>query len=326
VTTRGSVQLTLIPPDDYARVVLPDSAALWAQGRTRDEYASDFHDIAASSYGKRRFRTLGLVVDGRIVASCKRYERELRCGERTYAAAGIGAVFTPADLRGRGYATAMLGAFLDGERARGTDLAFLFSDIHPAFYERLGFVALPSRTFSLRADSLPARRLDITPIGAGDWGGVRRCFDALDGRRSIALRRTPLVWEWLRIASRSHVANGARVELQVRKGKTALAYVFGRRLPKTDAFVLDEFAYTGDEGFDAIAPLLRAAAGDLRKITGWLPPQIARAALPRGAVKRRKSGIAMLVPLSTAARLAWRTEAAAVLADDADRCWPTDHI
>ncbi len=322
----GSVQLSLIPPDDYARVVLPDSAAMWAAGRTHDQYIGDFHELAASSYGKRRFRTLGVVIDGRIVASCKRYERELRCGDRTYTAVGIGAVFTPPDLRGRGYATAMLGAFLDSERARGTDLVFLFSDIHPAFYERLGFAALPSRTFSLRADSLPARRLDIRPVGDADWSGVRRCFDALDARRRVALRRTPLVWEWLRIAARSHVASGARVEFHVRTGKTTLAYVFGRRLPKTDTFVLDEFAYTGDEGFDAIPPLLRAAAGDLRKITGWLPPDLARVALPRGAVKRRKSAIAMLVPLSTTARLAWRTEAAAILADDADRCWPTDHI
>ncbi len=155
---------------------------------------------------------------------------------------------------------------------------------------------------------------------------MRRCFDALDARRTTAFRRTPLVWEWLRITARSHVESGARIELHVRKGKSTLAYVFGRRLPKTDTFVLDEFAYTGDEGFDAVAPLLRAAAGDLRKVAGWLPPDVARAALPRGAVKRRKSAIAMVAPLSTAARIAWRSGAGGILADDADRCWHTDHI
>jgi len=306
--------------------VLPDSARLWAAGRTAEQYAGDFREIAASSYGKRRFRTLGLVIDGRIVASCKRYEREIRCGERSYRAAGIGAVFTPTDLRGRGYATAMLGVLLDSELAGGTDFAYLFSDIHPLFYERLGFIALPSRTISLRADSLPARRLEISAIGDADWAGIRRCFDALDTRRPIAFRRTPLVWDWLRVGARSHVDSGARVERQVRRGRVTLAYVFGRRLPRTDTFVLDEFSYTGDEGFDAVAPLVKAAAGDLRKITGWLPPDIARAALPRGAVKRRKSAIAMIAPLSPSARSAWKTNGAAITADDADRCWQTDHV
>lgn len=320
------MQLSTIAPADYARDVLPQSSALWAEGRSFDEYAGDFAKVAASAYGRRRFRTLGLRIDGELVTSCKRYEREIRCGHNTLRATGVGAVFTPATLRGRGYATAMLGALLDRERASGTDVAYLFSDIHPAFYERLGFIALPSRTISLRADTLPARRLDVAPVTDGDWTAIRRCFDALDGRRPIAFRRTPLVWEWLRIRSRPRKDDGQRVALIVRRGRNAAAYAFGRRLPKTDTFAVDEFAYAGDEGFDAVGPLLRSAAGDLRKIAGWLPPDIARAALPRGAVKRRKSSIAMIALLSAPARGAWRTAGGGILADDADRCWSTDHI
>ena len=62
------------------------------------------HEVAASPYGSKRFRTVGLHVDGRLVCSFKRYERELRCGDRTLRAFGIGAVFTPPEERGRGYA------------------------------------------------------------------------------------------------------------------------------------------------------------------------------------------------------------------------------
>jgi GNAT superfamily N-acetyltransferase len=320
------VQLTTIAPADYARDILPHSSSIWAAGRSFDEYVQDFVAVAGSAYGKRRFRTVGLRIDGSIVVSCKRYEREIRCSDRVLRAAGIGAVFTPPKLRGRGYASALIGVLLDSERAAGTDVAFLFSDIHPAFYERLGFVVLPSRTISLRADMLPATRLDFGAVLDSDWAAIRRCFDALDNRRPISFKRTPLVWEWLRTAARANSSDGARVALIARPSRTGAAYVFGRRLPRLDAFVVDEFGYTGDDGFDAVAPLVRSAAGDLRKVTGWLPPDVARPALPRGAVKKRKNGITMIALLSPTARAAWRLQAPAILADDADRCWSTDHI
>ena len=320
------MQLTTIAAADYARDVLPHSSSVWGQGRSLDEYIEDFVAVAASAYGKRRFRTMGLRIDGSIVVSCKRYEREIRCGERVLRAVGIGAVFTPPELRGRGYATAMIGALLDSERTLGTDLVYLFSDIHPAFYERLGFIALPSRTISLRADTLPATRLAIAAVGDGDWTAIRRCFEALDSRRPISFKRTPLVWEWLRTAARVKRVDGQRIALVVRNARNASAYVFGRRFPKLDAFALDEYGYTGDDGFDAVAPLIRSAAGDLRRVTGWLPPDVARPAIPRGAVKKRKNGITMIAPISQPARAAWRRHAAAILGDDADRCWSTDHI
>jgi predicted N-acetyltransferase YhbS len=307
------------------RVVLPRSHALWAGARSFDEYAGEFRTTAASGWGKRRFRTLGLRIGGELVASCKRYERVLRCGERTFAAAGIGAVYTPAELRGRGYATALLGAFLDAERDAGTDLAYLFSDIHPAFYARLGFVALPSRTIALRADLLPGERVTVVALGDGDAAAIRRVFDALDARRPFAFARTPLEWDWQRLRAGSSEHPGQVLRLGVRRGRGLAAYVTGRRVPLADAFVLDEFAFARDEDAGTLAPLLRAAAGDLRTIRGWLPPAVARDPLPRGAVRARTSAIAMLLPLSAAFRAAFRARPLERRAP-ADPCWSTDHI
>jgi GNAT superfamily N-acetyltransferase len=319
------LSIGVVAPREYVRDVLPRSQSLWAGARTLEEYVAEFEAAAASAWGRRRFRTVGLRVEGELVASCKRYERLLRCGERRYRAAGIGAVFTPPELRGRGYATALLGAFLDAERAAGTDLAYLFSDTHPAFYERLGFAALPSRTISLRADALPAERVEVAALGTHDEGAVRRVFDALDTRRPFALARTPLDWEWqrMRAASREHA--GGDVRLGVRRGRALLAYVAGRRVPDADAFVLDEFAFARDDDRALIAPLLRAAAGDLRTVRGWLPPAVARDALRRGAVRARRGSIAMVLPLSRAFRAAfWRAQTEA--RGGADPCWSTDQI
>ncbi len=318
--------LATLSAEEYVRDVLPHSRTLWAGNRTFEEYAGEFRTAAGSSWGRRRFRTIGLRVDGELVASCKRYERTLRCGERSYRAAGIGAVFTPPELRGRGYATALLGAFLDAERAAQTDLAYLFSDIHPAFYERLGFIALPSRTISLHADTLAAERIALVTLDDDDAGAMQRAFEAMEARRPFAFTRTTLDWQWqrLRNASRAHAI--APLQLGVRRGRALAVYVSGRRLPSADTFVVDEFAYRGEDDAALIRPLLRAAAGDLRTIRGWLPPTVARAVLPRGAVRRRKDAIAMIAPLSPSFRAAWRHAADDLRGGDSDPCWSTDHI
>ena len=115
------------------------------------------------------------------------------------------------------------------------------------------------------------------------------------------------------------------LRLGVRRGRALAAYVTGRRIPAADAFVLDELAFARDEDARCIAPLLRAAAGDLRTIRGWLPPAVAREALPRGAVRARTDAIAMLLPLSAAFRTAFRASHTE-RRDNADPCWSTDHI
>lgn len=324
-TAPGDLRLEIIAADEYVRSVLPLSEALWAGARSSDVYAGEFRAVAGSGWGKRRFRTIGLRIGGELVASFKRYERELRCGERGYRTAGIGAVFTPEELRGRGYATAMIAAFLDAERDAGTDVVYLFSDLHPAFYERVGFVALPSRTFALRADTLSSDRVQVAVLGDADAGAMRRVYDALDAHRPFAFVRKPLDWEWQRLRAASAEHGAPLLRLGVRRGRSLGAYVMGRRVPAADAFVLEEFAYGREDDAQLVAPLLRAAAGDLRTIRGWLPPAVARAVLPRGAVRPRSAAIAMLVPLSARFRSAFRAHLTGKT-DPADACWSTDHI
>jgi GNAT superfamily N-acetyltransferase len=312
---------------EYVRDVLPHSAEIWSGDLSFAGYAAEFGELSASGFGRRRFRTLGLSDDGEIVVSCKRYQRELRCGERVFRAAAIGAVFTPKAHRGRGYATAFLGALLDAERAGGTDFVFLFSDIHPAFYQRLGFIALPSRAIVLRADTLPHARLPGRTLVEADWPAIERCFSALESTREFALTRPPLVWDWIRMRARAQEpAGGVLVRLGVMRARRLVAYVLGRRFAAVDSFALDEFAYIDDEAATLVPALIRNAAGDLRKVTGWLPPAPARSLIPRGAVRPRKTAITMVVPLSAAARAAWERSAAMVAGAPADPCWNADHV
>ena len=312
---------------DYVREVLPQTHALWGDGRSYERYVEDFRTVATSAYARRRNFTLGLR-DGDVLAcSCKNYDREVRYENGALSATGIGAVFTRSALRGRGYASAMLGALLDAERDAGRDLAFLYSDIHPAFYEKLGFVALPSRAMTVRAGLLDGSPAGAAPLETRDWPAVRRCFEALDAERAWSLRRTPLVWDWMRDRWNAPVSDGSQpVRLVVRRGRGVIAYAFGRRIPRRDTFALDEYAFDGPEGRRLVPALLRAGAGDLRRIGGWLPPAPARDVLPRTSVRARKSAVLMVVPLSAAARSWWLACKAATLASRADATWSSDHI
>lgn len=319
------MRLREISPELYARSVLPLTADLWAGRRVFDTYVAHWLEIARSRYGRRHYRTIGLYDGRRLVTSFKRYERGIEVAARRFAAIGIGAVFTPSELRGRGYASFMLACALDRARADGYDLAYLFSDIRPQFYAALGFRALPSREVSLRADALPSRRFDLAPLNPDDWNGVRRCFELGSAGRSGGLLRTPLIWEWIRmrVSRDSEHAVGLATNLVVRRGRGICAYVLGVRAPERDAYIVDEFGYADDAAAATTPALLRAAAGDLHRVTGWLPPDGPRNVLPKGIVRKRKRSILMMAPLNAGGRALIDSLAGA---SNADFCWATEHI
>jgi predicted N-acetyltransferase YhbS len=319
------VRLREIAADAYARQVLPQTAALWAGGRDFRTYVAHNLEIARSPYGRRHFRTLGLVDGNETVASFKRYDRLMHVGTQRLRAFGIGAVFTPPEHRRRGYAGVMLATALDRARADGYDVAFLFSDIRPQFYLMLGFTELPSREVSLRADALPSARLEPELLTDRDWNGLQRCYDLGERSRSAGFLRTPLVWEYMRTRMRQDTEPGAGHEtnLVVRHGRGVGAYVLGARVPERDAYVVNEYGFAGASAAEAIPALLRAAAGDLRRVVGWLPPGGARDALPKGSVRKRTKAIFMAAPLSIRGKRLVREFGES---DSADACWHADHV
>jgi hypothetical protein len=218
----------------------------------------------------------------------------------------------------------MIAAVLDRARSDGYDLAYLFSDIRPQFYQAIGFSKLPSREIVLRADALPSRRLAVVPLIEKDWPAIRRCFD-LASRGHVRFERTPLVWEWVRshLDQQLNRHGGQPFHLTVRHGRGIGAYVLGRRIPHRDTYYLEEFGFADDLAASVVPGLLRAAAGDLRRIAGWLPPHGAREILPRGNVRSRRSSIMMAAPLSAAgARVVTRSTQPGA----SDLCWEAEHI
>ncbi|HEV3092089.1 MAG TPA: GNAT family N-acetyltransferase [Candidatus Cybelea sp.] len=320
------MRLRELGPQEYARDVLPLTFPLWAGRRTFDQYVAQTGEIARGAYGRRHYRTIGLYDSGALVSSFKRYERTIRSGSKPLRAIGFGAVFTPEPYRGRGYASVMLAAELDRARADGCHLAYLFSDIRPQFYTPLGFVELPSRRMILRADALPSQRIAPKPLRDDDWNAVRRCFEACESERAAAFTRGAPVWGWiaLRVRQASEHVTGREFNLVLRRPRGGIrAYVLGARAPERDAYLLDEFGFADQASARLIPALLRAAAGDLRRVRGWMPPTHARATLPRVTSSKRTSAILMMAPLTPEGRLA---VAGILAAKGGDFSWGTDHI
>ncbi|HET9028714.1 MAG TPA: GNAT family N-acetyltransferase [Candidatus Aquilonibacter sp.] len=320
------MKLVPLDPHAYAREVLPLTAELWAGKRDLERYVAQTLEIAQSGFGRRHFRTVGLSDGSRLLSSFKRYDRSIHMGGHRLRALGIGAVYTPPELRGRGYASAMIAMALDNAKTAGYDLAYLFSDIRPEFYEEIGFTRLPSRAISVRADSLSNERIEVRRLEETDWTSVRRCFELGDRGRPWAFIRTPLVWDLIRLRMRqgSEHATGVETNLVVRRGRAVAAYVLGVRAPEHDAYILDEFGFADAQAAaQLVGPLLRSAAGDLRRVAGWLPPAFARDLLPRASVRRRNDAIFMAAPL-TPLGTSWLKLAAAQ--STGDGVWNTDHI
>ncbi len=104
----------------------------WPKNRSFEQYCAD--NAKEDAYGKRYV----LDADGRLVSSLILLDLKEVAGKKAY---GIGSVLTPKEHGGKGFATKLLNYCINliAEDA----YLFLFSDIDPAFYVRLGFTPLP---------------------------------------------------------------------------------------------------------------------------------------------------------------------------------------
>jgi GNAT superfamily N-acetyltransferase len=132
--------------------VLDDTFPLWNDGLSRENYAKQWAAQLKTPWGKSHLDRVALVDGPHVLASAKRYDLSLRVDGRIRRALGIGAVFTAPAHRGRGFARELLTRMLDTALTDGQEFALLFSEIAPAYYERLDFVPVPLLTSTFEID------------------------------------------------------------------------------------------------------------------------------------------------------------------------------
>jgi GNAT superfamily N-acetyltransferase len=224
------------------KVVVPDEALLehifdltfpiWHDGLTRGAYAQWDTGQTRIPWARDHFGRFALTDDrGILLASLKRYRYDIRLEGRDGWMCGLGAVFTPPDRRGHGYAAQLIERVLDRERRDGALMATLFSEIGARFYERLGFVVVPLDEVTVRArlhGGAPAML-----VRAGDERDLPD-IAAMDAVRAVgakfALRRDPAAIQFAlkkkRLFAGLSPAGARQIEFFVaEEGSSAAAYV-----------------------------------------------------------------------------------------------------
>lgn len=274
---------------DYLRQILDDTFPLWNDGLDRERYARYWEAQLRTPWGSAHLDRVALVDAGEVISSAKRYDLSARIEGRIRRVLGIGAVFTPPARRGRGAARRLLEAILDRAEAEGYEYAMLFSEIDPAFYERLDFVPIPivesqlHVTLKAGAPAMLVRTGDDRDVAAVAEMSARRCQGA-----RFALDRSE---EWIRfgLARRRLMAGlgppGLReVEFLVaEEGHQAVAYIV-TSIERGRWFIED----AGDRDpagarLGAMLQVMLARTPHLStpEIRGWLPhgftpPQVTR--------------------------------------------------
>lgn len=128
---------------DLLEQILDQTYPVWGEGLSRRAYEQWNVAQTRTRWGAAHLKRMALVENGRLLASAKRYHLTTRIDGRRVPTLGIGAVFTPPDLRGRGHASALVNALCDEAGRAGAEQALLFSEIGAEFYARLGFATVP---------------------------------------------------------------------------------------------------------------------------------------------------------------------------------------
>ena len=136
--------------------ILDESHSIWSDGLTRQAYGRYNEAQTRTAWGSSRLRRFALVGDGNaVLSSVKRYDLDARIDGNEVRVVGLGAVFTPQDNRGQGYARCIVEEVTLAAADEGADLALLFSEIDPAYYEPMGFVPIPRREVVIRTKEKP---------------------------------------------------------------------------------------------------------------------------------------------------------------------------
>jgi GNAT superfamily N-acetyltransferase len=260
--------------------ILDHTFELWHEGLSRPAYGRWNEGQLRTAWGAGHLHRFALIDDaGHLLATAKRYRHSVRIDGRSGWMCGIGAVFTPPEQRGSGYASRLVEHLLEQARAEGALAAALFSEVGAAFYERLGFRSVPFNDVTVRVtqgDGAPA--LLVRSGNERDFAALSAMHDARSTGTRLVLGRTPSMIQYAVTKKRLLAGLGPQglrhVEFVVaEEGATAMAYVVC--LQNANGWTLEEAGDRDPDGARVGAILQAMLARDTLS-----PPPLIRAWWP----------------------------------------------
>lgn len=261
--------------------VLDQTFPLWNDGLTRRAYGQWNLAQTRTRWGASHLQRVGLVDDGRVLASAKRYLFTARLAGATVDVIGIGAVFTDPDLRGQGLAEALIEAMVADGVERGCRLALLFSEIGPDYYQRLGFEVWPREevTIDIPRTRRGAPGTMVRALDRADLADLADISNRYGNDTGFSLVRSPELLEFSLIRRRLRAGLGPLGLRQIEafvseEGHKPVSYLIVSRGP--EGVRLEECGDRDPRG-SRIGAMLEAFVErdpslETRQIRGWLPP------------------------------------------------------
>ena len=298
--------LRVVPAvDAVLERVLDDTYPLWHAGLSREHYAKFWAAHIRTPWGAAHLDRVALVDGPHVVSSAKCYDLSLRLDGRIRRVLGIGAVFTPPAHRGRGRARELITRLLERAVTDGQEFAMLFSEIAPAFYERLDFVPVPTLEWTIEVDQkrggAPAMLVrsgddrdipSIVEMSATRAAGARLALDRSEDFVRFGISRKRL------LSGLSPLGTRETEFLVVEEGHQAVAYLV---CTAQDGRWMIEEAGDRDPAGARLGAMLqvmlaRLPSERLPEIRGWwpqslVPPQI------KVAASVSTQGVLMIRPL-----------------------------
>jgi GNAT superfamily N-acetyltransferase len=279
-------------PDEMA-TVLRASHTVWGEGMSPDAYLAYNRTMKESRWGRERYRfILGIAAGDAIVAALELYSLEGELHGRSVRIAGVGALFTLPEHRGRGFAAALVETVLGRARRDRFGLALLLSDIDGAYYTRLGFSALPAGEASCVTalpapwPGEPAWVSEADPLrgvpglrfcGPAEVEALGRLHEADESAAVLRLTRDRRSWEQLFLktdAGRRLRGEGETVFWIIDDHAGPAAYAVVRDRPGALRWLEHGARPGGERRLDDLfwAAIARARRRGLARLEGWSLP------------------------------------------------------
>lgn len=273
--------LVEIGPGPLLNQVLDATFPRWGDGLSRRAYQQWNLAQGQTTWGREHLQRVGLVQDGEVLASAKRYLFDALVEGQAARVLGIGAVFTPEARRGQGHAAVLIEQMMADAAARGCEWALLFSEIGPDYYARMGFTALPRElvTVEVPRTRRGAPATMVRAMEPSDYPEVAAISMTYAHGATFALDRSPDLVEFGLLRRRLRAGLGPNGLRQVEafiaeEGYRAAAYIIVSRGP--EGTVLEECGDRDPTGA-RIGAMLEALVErdpslDDRTFRAWLPP------------------------------------------------------